>query len=658
MSVRCALLSVVVSAASLPAAYAEDLVLEAVQDTWMHGLTSSTNHGAATSLSICPAANYWIYLRFDLSGLSQRRILHAELRMTRFEGARPEEISLYFIPDDDWSESTLTGPTRPDPQNPAPATTLGRGQAFSGFDAWAPAGLVPIVEQEASGDGVLTLLVREDPSAIFDVRRFYSREGAQTDDQAPHLLLCLDSEVVGEDWQATIVGSGTKPSFDFGPDNSVHVMGMTEEHSGGVVWYATAPSPAGPWDPEVVANGYYYGPGDLRAAAGGTVHIAWHNHDTENANHAAVTEDGTTVFDIVTPGSHDGWDNSLALDAGGVLHQASVNPIAFGATESLQYGVFDGAAWNYDTVLGSGAFMYGLNTSIAVDGEGDPHIVYCMSNDWFAPGDLRYAVRRGASWEISTVVSGRAIGRFPVLVLDHWNRPHVAWLDLDPNDESRGVVRYGVLNRDEWETEDVDELSAVELGFSAARKSVSLVLDSNFRPHIAYADKRRVRYAVKPFAEWIHTTVVERAEDSYKGLVVLRLDSEERPAVVFWESHPTEPGLVRLAWSENNCPAGDCGPKLFHRGDPNASAQTDIADGIFIFTYLFLGGAAPGCLESADANNDGNVDLSDGITLLNFLFLGGQVPAAPGPPPAPCGPDPDAPGSSGDLGCASYLACT
>ncbi len=113
--------------------------------------------------------------------------------------------------------------------------------------------------------------------------------------------------------------------------------------------------------------------------------------------------------------------------------------------------------------------------------------------------------------------------------------------------------------------------------------------------------------------------------------------------------------ITSLDLNHNSVP-DECEPH-FHRGDPNSSGATDISDGIAIFGYLFLGNAAPGCLEAADADNNGSIDISDGISLLNFLFLGGPPPAVPSPPPAPCGLDPDSPGSAGDLGCETFENC-
>jgi hypothetical protein len=96
---------------------------------------------------------------------------------------------------------------------------------------------------------------------------------------------------------------------------------------------------------------------------------------------------------------------------------------------------------------------------------------------------------------------------------------------------------------------------------------------------------------------------------------------------------------------------------LFHRGDPNSNGAADIADAVFIFAHLFLGGPEPQCREAADVDNDDAVDVSDGIALLGYLFLGGAAPSSPGPPPATCGADPDPLGAAGDLGCAGYGPC-
>ena len=141
---------------------AQTVIHDVVEDSWLHGLSSSsTSGGSSTRLSICPTADYWIYLKFDLSTVAGRGVADAELRVTRFGGGRPEEISLYFIPDDAWSEATLAGTTRPDPKAPDPATKLALGQEVEGFDRWSGQNLNEVVQEAMNGDGLLTLMIRE-----------------------------------------------------------------------------------------------------------------------------------------------------------------------------------------------------------------------------------------------------------------------------------------------------------------------------------------------------------------------------------------------------------------------------------------------------------------------------------------------------------------
>ena len=108
------------------------------------------------------------------------------------------------------------------------------------------------------------------------------------------------------------VGGGTKPSFDFDATGALHVMGITEARPG-VVWYATAADINGPWEPQELASGYFYGPGDIRVDGAGTAHIAWHHHDLQDAAHISIAGDQIQGSRVHTPGTHDGWDNSLAI---------------------------------------------------------------------------------------------------------------------------------------------------------------------------------------------------------------------------------------------------------------------------------------------------------------------------------------------------------
>jgi len=88
----------------------------------------------------------------------------------------------------------------------------------------------------------------------------------------------------------------------------------------------------------------------------------------------------------------------------------------------------------------------------------------------------------------------------------------------------------------------------------------------------------------------------------------------------------------------------------FVRGDANASGGFDLSDGVFISSWLFVGGPEPSCLDAADVDDSGRVELTDAVALFGFLFLGRDPP----PPPFPgCGVDP----TDDRLGCARFDRC-
>ena len=89
----------------------------------------------------------------------------------------------------------------------------------------------------------------------------------------------------------------------------------------------------------------------------------------------------------------------------------------------------------------------------------------------------------------------------------------------------------------------------------------------------------------------------------------------------------------------------------FRRADANADGSVNVSDASRTFSWLFLGGEVPDCLDAVDSNDDGRADLADGIYTLNALFRGG--PGVPSPGTESCGRDP----TSDGLGCDNYGPC-
>lgn len=87
---------------------------------------------------------------------------------------------------------------------------------------------------------------------------------------------------------------------------------------------------------------------------------------------------------------------------------------------------------------------------------------------------------------------------------------------------------------------------------------------------------------------------------------------------------------------------------LFRRGDCNVDSVTDIADGVTILAELFDEGPSSSCPAACEINSDGTYDLADPIYLFNSILLGGPAPADPF---EECG------GNIDGTGCPSYDGC-
>ncbi|MBI4601844.1 MAG: hypothetical protein HY721_07770 [Planctomycetes bacterium] len=205
----------------------------------------------------------------------------------------------------------------------------------------------------------------------------------------------------------------------------------------------------------------------------------------------------------------------------------------------------------------------------------------------------------------------------------------------------------------------------------AGRHYVVLSVDRVGQVATGYVDGKAVARRDLP-PEWSFTT-----PDGYEHARFLLFSGEDDPSVGTYRGSPAgthldavrvlavalTPGEVTENW-EAIC-AGDGAdpdeeppppPKpTFHRGDADDNGLLQLTDAIRVLGFLFLGQAAPTCLEAGDADDNGQLQLTDAIRILGFLFLGGPPPDAPGPPPAACGRDPE--GSLGDLGCLAYTNC-
>jgi hypothetical protein len=92
-------------------------------------------------------------------------------------------------------------------------------------------------------------------------------------------------------------------------------------------------------------------------------------------------------------------------------------------------------------------------------------------------------------------------------------------------------------------------------------------------------------------------------------------------------------GLIRvraphlLFREEGGDPVREDAPRLFLRGDGDASGEVDLADAVAILGFLFLGAPARlSCSAAADTDGDGRLGINDPLLLLDHWFLGTAPP--------------------------------
>ncbi len=194
---------------------------------------------------------------------------------------------------------------------------------------------------------------------------------------------------------------------------------------------------------------------------------------------------------IIAYGVYD-WD-SMVLDAAGNPH------ISYeGGDANLMYSYYDGATWHFETVDGNG-FGAGAQSSIALDGNGYPHISYADTTN----SDLRYAYYDGENWHISVIDSTRR----PIdtrIAVDGLGRPRILY--------SSGGVYYAYFDGANWQIELVDENGGGEW--------TPMVLDSQDEPHVAYGQMTGLSYASRGSAGWTIETAAGGGTPLYTSLVL------------------------------------------------------------------------------------------------------------------------------------------
>jgi len=202
-------------------------------------------------------------------------------------------------------------------------------------------------------------------------------------------------------------------------------------------------------------------------------------------------------------------DHSLRLDSDGQPH------LAYGG-DALYYAWYDGASWQSEIV--DETATAGNYASLALDGEGHPHIGYFLNRPGLS--EVRYAYKDATGWHIVTVDgTGQASGH-TALALDALGYAHIVYY-------GNTALQYAYQDANGWHIQVADSKGWVG-------QYNSIAIDALGYPHVSYldADDWDLRYAYQDASGWHAQTV---ANGGGQG-TSLALDANGCPHITYLDA--------------------------------------------------------------------------------------------------------------------------
>ena len=330
------------------------------------------------------------------------------------------------------------------------------------------------------------------------------------------------------DWTRTLVDRSTKPHIALRQGDPVIAYMLERIGDAGFVRVVQG-SGGTLCGPETLQTGYHYGPLDVAVGSAGTVAVAYHNHNWEDGA-VAVLENDTWEISRISHSGHDGWDLSIAFAADGTIHTLGIDPSQFGASQSIEHAVFDGASWQVQSV-GSGPQPYEWGTDLAIDSEGVLHGVYHTVSG----RDLIYARNDGESWTLTPIYEQGDAGRFAAIAVDGSDDVHVAFFQsndvvLDAG-QATGSIIYGNNAAGEWQFQEAGTVERHILGMEGARRTVALAV-ADQTAYVAFIDTDKLQVARIAGGDVRSTLVAEAGDDPFQ-VVSLAVDGQDQVHVVY-----------------------------------------------------------------------------------------------------------------------------
>ena len=213
----------------------------------------------------------------------------------------------------------------------------------------------------------------------------------------------------------------------------------------------------------------------------------------------------TTVYSAnsVNPGA------SIAVDS--CCHVYISYGIKSGGQGHLALSTRVGNAWSEELITSDPTYDV-LDTSIALDSQGLPHICYLVGHSVYYAQKLF-----NGTWIFHLVDSDFPAGLYaPSLALDSNDKPHIIYISLENG------LKYAENTGGVW--------NIVTLDSTASYRGPSLALDSSDHPHISYSDARGLIYTWWDGSVW-KEQIFESGHLIFRTSIAL--DSGDKPHISY-----------------------------------------------------------------------------------------------------------------------------
>ena len=226
------------------------------------------------------------------------------------------------------------------------------------------------------------------------------------------------------------------------------------------------------------------------------------------------------------------------------------------------YLKWNGSAWVDAAGInqtGMVIFDSGFNPVLYLDNFNMPHIAW--QNGYYGIYDIYYLYWNGSAW-VDATGSGQANinisnntgnSQNPTLALDNTGKPHIAWAD---NTNGNYDIYYLYWNGSAWVDSDGTGQESIKISNSPMdpfNMKPTLCLDNNFNPCIAWNDGYALNYLKWNNGSWVDAdgTGTESATIQAGGLpftLRMKLNNNDNPCIIWQDNNLLFQSAIYYLW--------------------------------------------------------------------------------------------------------------